>query len=549
MANSETSSPCMNSSTSTSAPAGPKRLRSSMSSMALSASPSVLQTITPLPAASPDALTTTGAPKRRAAAFAPATLVWTSARAVGMPSSRSSCLANAFEVSISAAARVGPKIGSPVARKRSTIPASSGASGPTMVRSTARSRARRSRRSMSSTLIGTHSPSSAIPGFPGAAISSSSGSSRVGFHARASSRPPPPMRSTRTRRKIEARSEVRGSTRPRVRHEIDLGKRWLPEAVWDPLTPGPADYRPSALERVRERVPCAIERVAHARHRLVGLARVVVGRVGEVVLQSRAVLAATGVGAGQNELVGTASAPALELSGAHRVEWVLAERRVDQLEDPVPRVATRLVGDGLAHELVDAGRIAVVGPAGELHERALCHEMILHGEQAGAIGGQLALAVPLEQRELEGEQRDADREGERAGADREQHERDRAVGHVPAHDVPQLVSEEETSLVVAVEQLERFRVQNDEGVLEADRVRVDLRRLGDVELRALGPVQRGAHVREQRIERRTLLRAHLDGVGQEELPHPSLGDEPGDLSHHLIEAGNRPQRVQRRAIG
>ena len=79
--------------------------------MALSASPSVLQTMTPFPAASPEAFTTTGAPKRRAAAFASATSVCISARAVGMPSSSMSCLANAFDVSISAAARVGPKIG------------------------------------------------------------------------------------------------------------------------------------------------------------------------------------------------------------------------------------------------------------------------------------------------------------------------------------------------------------------------------------------------------------------------------------------------------
>ena len=83
--------------------------------------------------------------------------------------------------------------------------------------------------------------------------------------------------------------------------------------------------------------------------------------------------------------------------------------------------------------------------------------MILHGEQAGAIGRELALAMPLEQRELEGEQRDAEREGERAGADREEDERDRAVRHVAAHDVPELVREQEAALVVVVEQLERFR--------------------------------------------------------------------------------------------
>ena len=83
----------------------------------------------------------------------------------GCPSSSMSCLANAFDVSISAAARVGPKIGSPRARNASTMPASSGASGPTTVRSTAslaRQRARAAR--CRCTPIGTHSPSSAMPG-------------------------------------------------------------------------------------------------------------------------------------------------------------------------------------------------------------------------------------------------------------------------------------------------------------------------------------------------------------------------------------------------
>ena len=97
--------------------------------------------------------------------------------------------------------------------------------------------------------------------------------------------------------------------------------------------------------------------------------------------------------------------------------------------------------------------------------------VVLHGEQAGAIGGQLALAMPLEQRELEGQQRDAEREGQGAGADREHDERDGAVRHVAAHDVPELVREQEATLVVVVEQLERSRVDDDERVLEADRVR------------------------------------------------------------------------------
>ncbi len=61
-ASTDTSSPSMNSSTSTWWPLSPKALPSSIDSMASSASARVSQTITPLPAASPEALITTGAP-------------------------------------------------------------------------------------------------------------------------------------------------------------------------------------------------------------------------------------------------------------------------------------------------------------------------------------------------------------------------------------------------------------------------------------------------------------------------------------------------------
>ena len=142
MAKTESSSPSMNSSTSTSAPAAPKRLPSRMSSMARSASSSELQMITPFPLASPDALITTGAPEPADRVLARWRRRYASRRAPWeSPSSSMSCLANAFDVSISAAAFVGPKIGSPASRNRSTIPAARGASGPTTVRSTARSRA------------------------------------------------------------------------------------------------------------------------------------------------------------------------------------------------------------------------------------------------------------------------------------------------------------------------------------------------------------------------------------------------------------------------
>ena len=94
--------------------------------------------------------------------------------------------------SMRAASLVGPKIGSARDWKRFTIPASSGCSGPTTVRSTRSSSASVASCLMLSAAIGTHRARVAIPGLPGAASSSALGSSRRIFQASACSRPPPP---------------------------------------------------------------------------------------------------------------------------------------------------------------------------------------------------------------------------------------------------------------------------------------------------------------------------------------------------------------------
>ena len=65
IAKKEASSPTMNSSTTTLAPAAPKAPASRQSASAASASGSVRQMITPLPAASPSAFTTSGTPSSR----------------------------------------------------------------------------------------------------------------------------------------------------------------------------------------------------------------------------------------------------------------------------------------------------------------------------------------------------------------------------------------------------------------------------------------------------------------------------------------------------
>ena len=106
----------------------------------------VSQTKTPLPAASPSTLTTHGG---RATA---------SVSAVGTPAAASTVLGELFEPSILAAARPGPKTATPLRRRTSATPATSGASGPMTTRSMPRLRARPSRLSPSSARTGWQVP-------------------------------------------------------------------------------------------------------------------------------------------------------------------------------------------------------------------------------------------------------------------------------------------------------------------------------------------------------------------------------------------------------
>ena len=89
--------------------------------------------------------------------------------------------------------RVGPKIRRPAARNASTMPAASGASGPTTVSAICCSgaNATRSAIAVSATLV---SPGSrAVPALPGATNTLATRGDCAIFHASACSRPPPPM--------------------------------------------------------------------------------------------------------------------------------------------------------------------------------------------------------------------------------------------------------------------------------------------------------------------------------------------------------------------
>src|SRR5439155_2639434 len=99
--------------------------------------------------------------------------------------------------------------------------------------------------------------------------------------------------------------------------------------------------------------------------------------------------------------------PFEELRGPYCVERVLTEGRVEQLEHRVPRPSAGFVFGRLLHELLEI-RLALLGvAAGELHERAHCDVEILHAEHTRTVTRHLALPIPLEQRELERQERHA----------------------------------------------------------------------------------------------------------------------------------------------
>ncbi|MCY1534913.1 hypothetical protein D9M68_702970 [compost metagenome] len=103
----------------------------------------------------------------------------------------------ALEPSSWAAPAVGPKMSRPRERNRSTTPATSGASGPTMVSCTFFA-AKSASCSSASTSMATfsHLASVAVPALPGATKTFSTRGSWATFQARACSRPPLPMMST-----------------------------------------------------------------------------------------------------------------------------------------------------------------------------------------------------------------------------------------------------------------------------------------------------------------------------------------------------------------
>ena len=186
------------------------------------------QTNTPFPAARPSAFTTTGM-SSRASRYSWARFAERNSRymAVGTSPLWRICLQNALLPSIWAARAVGPKILKPAALKVSTIPATSGASGPMTVTSTARDRASSTNPGISPAFTATFSPIRAVPALPGAI--STSAPSPASFQARACSRPPLPTTSTR-REGPATRNDPFGNGE-RAGDDSDLRRRFVRSAT------------------------------------------------------------------------------------------------------------------------------------------------------------------------------------------------------------------------------------------------------------------------------------------------------------------------------
>ena len=186
----------MNSSITIVLPAEPNFLSSISSSTPASATSLFSHIRTPLPSASPSALSTIGYFAVSRYSFASAADVNVSYAAVGMLYFFIRSFENALEPSSIAAFFLGPNTLKPSFSNTSTIPPTSGSSMPTTVKSMALSLANATSLSNSIAFISTHSATSAIPALPGAQYILSTLGLWLIFQHIACSRPPLPTTKT-----------------------------------------------------------------------------------------------------------------------------------------------------------------------------------------------------------------------------------------------------------------------------------------------------------------------------------------------------------------
>ncbi len=192
----DASSPSRQSSIIIFSPAAPKIFLTSMLSMANSPSSMLCATTTPLPAARPSAFITTGVPFSFKYFFALGASLKTLKSAVGKPNLFMASFAKILLPSSIASSLDGPNTLSPTSLNLSTMPFTSGTSGPTTVSPILFSFANFKRPSMSSAFISTKSAILPIPPLPGAQNTLFTLLLCVIFHANVCSRPPEPTTKT-----------------------------------------------------------------------------------------------------------------------------------------------------------------------------------------------------------------------------------------------------------------------------------------------------------------------------------------------------------------
>ena len=245
--------------------------------------------------------------------------------------------------------------------------------------------------------------------------------------------------------------------------------------------------------------------------------------------------------AGQHLGVLPAPDPATQLRGPQHREGVGLPLQREQLEHAVPQVPDRVVLGGLGQERVDL-HLADPGPAGGLHQRPQRGVRVLADQQPGPVGGELRLARPLLQRGHHGAHPERpERHPGHPGRHPDQVEQQGPVDRVAGGDVPDLVADHEAQLVVR-HQVHGGCVQHHEGPVQTERDRVHPGVVHQVELGHLVQVERGRGLDHHGVHRRELARADPDRHPEVHQSQRALGDQPGGLAQHGIEALQRAQR-------
>src|SRR2546426_404036 len=252
-------------------------------------------------------------------------------------------------------------------------------------------------------------------------------------------------------------------------------------------------------------------------------------------------------GAAETPASGESPFSAQQRAGREGVEGVRWGEVIDDFEHAVQCPPRFLILLRLLEERVEI-HLLHVAAARHFQEHPHRSGRILSREKARTIGRELALPIPLEQRELDGSEDDPRQEREEVHPDEHDEHEDGVVQRVTAHHVPDLVTEQDAHLVV-VEQVQRAGVDHDERPVHPVGSRIHERGLRHEQLGPLRPVEGRKHIGVESVHSRELRRPNADRVGLEQQPDAAFAQEADDLLYDLVEPGHGAQRLQRGAVG